>query len=430
MSRPTGRSFSEADRACGYNCAGMRELDELHRHDETGDVARSGNPALVAALRDAIAASPARRITFAAFMGRALYDPAHGYYTSAERRPGRGGDFITSPELSPYFGFTVANQIAECWARLGKPAPFTIREYGAGIGGLAYDMIAALSHRALALTAALRYELIEVNPHRRAQAETAMRAAGLGDRVTAHAAAGEPVVGVVLANEVADALPVHRLTWQDGRLRERWVGWNDERGAFQDVIAEPSPEVARLDVPGYLAGQGVTLTEGDAIEVSPAGERWMTEVAAGLARGYAIIIDYGYPARELYSAHRLEGTVRGHFAHTVTDDPYGRVGEQDLTAHVDFTRLQQAGEAAGLTMAGLTTQADFLANLGMGEELVQLQAQPDATLAEYYAAQAAVFRLIDPGGLGRFRVLAMAKDAPAQPPLRGFASPDLPPVLR
>src|SRR5689334_7292666 len=125
----------------------MRELDDLNRHDVTDEAGQAGNPALVAAIRDEIARSSARRITFAAFMDRALYDPEHGYYTSAERRPGRGGDFITSPELSPYFGFTIANQIAECWERLGSPAPFTIREYGAGIGGLAWDIIAALSHR-------------------------------------------------------------------------------------------------------------------------------------------------------------------------------------------------------------------------------------------------------------------------------------------
>ncbi|MDP8909520.1 MAG: SAM-dependent methyltransferase, partial [Chloroflexota bacterium] len=106
-------------------------------------------------------------------------------------------------------------------------------------------------------------------------------------------------------------------------------------------------------------------------------------------------------------------TVRGYFAHTVTDDPYQRVGEQDLTAHVDFTRLQRAGEAAGLTAVGLTTQADFLAGLGLGDLLVSLQTEPDVSIADYYAAQASVFRLIDPGGLGRFRVLAMAKDAPA-----------------
>lgn len=390
---------------------------------------QTGESALIAAIREEIARSPGQRITFATFMGRALYDPAHGYYTSAARRPGRDGDFVTSPELSPYFGFAIANQIAECWERLGEPDPFTILEYGAGIGGLAYDIIAALSDRVPLLVDVLRYELIDVNLHRRTQAEEAMRAAGLGDRVTVRATPGEPITGVVLANEVADALPVHRLVWRDGSLWERWVGWDGDSGALRDVIARLSPAIAALDVPGYLTAAGIALREGDAIEVSPAVAAWMTEVAARLTRGYAIVIDYGYPAAELYRAHRLAGTVRGHHAHTVTDDPYARVGEQDVTAHVDFTRLRQAGESAGLTMAGLTTQADFLANLGLGEELVRLQAQPDASLSEYYAAQGAVFRLIDPGGLGRFRVLAMAKDTPVTPPLRGFAPPALPPAL-
>ncbi len=412
----------------------MGDEDGLHRDEREQDGQQAGDPALIAAIRDEIARSAEGRITFAAFMERALYDPEHGYYTSVVRRPGRGGDFVTSPELSPFFGFALASQIADCQERLGSPDGFTVREYGAGIGGLAYDIIAALSDRVPALAARVRYELVEVNPHRRAQAAEAMQAAGLGDRVTVRATPGDPITGVMLANEVADALPVHRLIWQDGELRERYVGGatgavHGATGTFHDIIADLSPEVAALDVPAYLTAQGVELAEGDAIEVSPAAMDWMTEVAMGLTRGYAIVIDYGYPAAELYRAHRLAGMVRGHYAHTVTDDPFVRVGEQDLTAHVDFTRLQRAGEAVGLTPAGLTTQADFLARLGMGDELVRLQAQPDVSLAEYYAAQAAVFRLIDPGGLGRFRVLAMAKDAPIAPPLRGFAPPDLPAAL-
>jgi SAM-dependent MidA family methyltransferase len=175
-----------------------------------------------------------------------------------------------------------------------------------------------------------------------------------------------------------------------------------------------------------LAGEGVVLSEGDLVDASPAAARWFGSVARGVGRGYAIVIDYGYPAAELYRSHRLRGTVRAYAGHTVSDDPFRRVGRQDLTAHVDFTALQRAGEEAGLTFAGLTTQGAFLASLGLGDVLLDLQRDPATTPADYYAAQAAVHRLIDPGGLGRFRVLLMVRDAPTTPPLRGLTIPPPP----
>ncbi|MDQ3043788.1 MAG: SAM-dependent methyltransferase, partial [Chloroflexota bacterium] len=337
------------------------------------------NPALITAIRAAIEAAGGK-LTFAHFMELALYHPRYGYYQRAKRGPGRCGDFITSPEVHPFFGFALARQAAACWERLDRPAGFTVREYGAGSGGLAYDILAGLSVEAPALFATIRYELIEPNRHRREEAIAAMSAAGQGlvDKVRAvpPPAPGEslpPIVGMVLANEVADALPVHRLVWRDDALRERFVVWSATHGDFADEIGPLSAEIAARDVPGYLASQGVRLGEGDAIEVCPAAVRWVHDLAAGLASGYALIIDYGYCAKDLYRAHRLAGTLRGHYEHTVTDNPYLSVGERDLTAHVDFTALREAGEAAGLTAVGLTTQADFLAALGMGDFLVEMQ---------------------------------------------------------
>ena len=380
-----------------------------------------GDPALVAAIRAELDAAGGR-LTFARFMALALYHPEHGYYLSPERRPGRGGDFLTAPETHPFFGMALARQVAECWERLGRPDPFIVREYGAGVGGLAYDLIAGLTDEAPEAAAALRYRLVEPNPHRRAQALAAMAEVGLDHVVTAEdvsdGAGAEPIVGVALANEVADAFPVHRLVWRDGGLRERYVVWRD--GGFAEEEGELSPE-ARASEPGeMLRAAGVALGDGDAIEVSPAAAVWFAEVGRGLARGYAIAIDYGYEARGLYRAHRLVGTVRAYRRHTVTDDPFRHVGRQDLTAHVDFTALRRAGEAVGLTFAGFTTQGAFLAGLGLGDFLVRLQADPATTAAEYLATQAAVLRLIDPGGMGRFGVLIMARDAPVTPPLRGF----------
>lgn len=357
-------------------------------------------------------------ITFARFMEMALYDPEQGYYRSAQRKPGRGGDFITAPEVSPYFGITLARQLAECWERLGKPASWTIREHGAGIGGLAYDIIAGLSTESPDAAAGLQYRLVETNPHRLAEALAAMAEVGLADVV-----AGEsdvevaPIVGVVLANEVADAQPVHRLVVRNGKLLERWVAIDGDGFTFED---RPLSQGV-TGFPHYFETQDVALIEDAVYDVSPAAEAWFAGTCRGIERGYAIVLDYGYPARELYAGHRLGGTLRGYHAHTVTADILGRIGEQDLTAHVDFTALQRAGEAEGMTFAGFTTQGALLASLGLGDVLLGLRRDPSTTMPEYLAAQAVVMRLIDPGGLGRFGILMMARNAPTEPPLRALA---------
>jgi SAM-dependent MidA family methyltransferase len=392
-----------------------------------------GHPDLIAALRDEIATTGP--ITFARFMDVALYDPDAGYYRTPARRPGRGGDFITSPEIHPFFGFTIANQIAEMWERLGRPNPFVVREYGPGVGGLAYDIIAGLHARHPEVVPALRYRLRDVNRHRMAEAMSAMIEVGLDGIVSvedpSRKGAIEPVTGIVLANEVADALPAHELAWDGAALRERLVAWADDWFGWE---AGPlSPEVAATDPAGWLRERGVDVAAwraGARLAWAPAIDGWVAEIGRGLARGYALIVDYGYPAAELYRDHRLEGTIRAYSEHTVSDDPFRLIGEQDLTVHVDFTRIVEAGATAGMAATPVVTQADFLAQAGLGQLLVDLQRDPATDVPEYYRAQAAVMRLIDPAGLGRFRVVGLAKDAPLEPLPAGFAPPDLPEALR
>jgi SAM-dependent MidA family methyltransferase len=388
---------------------------------DSDHVSDRGNPDLIAVIRADIDAAGGR-IPFARFMELALYHPEWGYYLSPLRRPGRPGDFLTAPETHPFFGITLARQIAECWERLDRPDPYVVREYGSGIGALAWDVIAGLSEEAPECRAALQYRLVETNPYRLAQSLAGFAEGGLGDVVRGEeippGVNPEPVTGVVIANEVADALPVHRLIWRDGRLREGWVIWADD--GFAEEEDDLSPAAAAADPEGMLRENGITLDEGDRIEISPAAAAWFAAAARGLRRGYAIVIDYGYPATELYRAHRLAGTVRAHRGHTVSDDPFAHVGEQDLTAHVDFSALRRAGEETGLICAGQTNQGAFLASLEMGDLLVALGKDPQTALPEYLAAQAAILRLIDPGGMGRFGVLIMAREAPVCPPLKGF----------
>ncbi|MDQ3653562.1 MAG: SAM-dependent methyltransferase [Chloroflexota bacterium] len=402
----------------------MTEPDEHSRAQ-----GRQGNPHLVAAIRDEILQNGP--IPFARFMELALYHPVHGYYMSPTRRPGRGGDFLTAPELHPFFGLTIARQVAECWHRLDRPDPFTILEYGSGVGGLAYDVIAGLFDAEPDLRSSLRYRLNETNPHRLAQALAAIDEVGLGGIVAADVDT-DPFTGAIIANEVADAMPVHRLRWTGSAFEEVWVTWDEGMG-FVDVIGALSPEMKTFDPLAYLERTGVDVAAWpvDArIEVSPAAAAWAGQLARRLERGYAFIIDYGYPAPELYAGHRLGGLLRAYGSHAVTDTPYEAVGGRDLTAHVDFTLIAQAAERAGMTAIGLATQSDFLANAGLGQLLVNLQQEPTTAVDGYYRAQAAVFRLIDPGGMGRFRVLGLMKGVSPDPPLRGFAGPELPASLR
>jgi SAM-dependent MidA family methyltransferase len=192
----------------------------------------SGNQALIGRLQQRIRAAGA--ITFAEFMETALYHDVLGYYRQPERKPGRGGDFITSPELHPFFGLTIARQIADCWDRLGKPDRLVVREHGASSGVLAYDIIVGLSEKAPDVLDALDYRLVDVNTHRNSEALAAMADVNLSRYIrTEHPDDASPESGIVLANEVADALPVHRLVVRDGELRERWVAL-DEDGYFID----------------------------------------------------------------------------------------------------------------------------------------------------------------------------------------------------
>ncbi len=382
---------------------------------------RPGNAAVLAALDDAIGRTG--RITFADYMATCLYHPAGGYYLQPARRPGRGGDFLTAPEAHPFFGRALAVLVADARDRLGRPEPFTIREYGAGTGALAWDILSGLLDADPGALAGVRYELVEPNPHRRAEALTALADEGFGAVVSAPDpdAPLAPIIGIAIANEVADALPVHRLAWRDGRMWECWVTLAPDAAGFVAVEGDPSPAMAAFDPPGYLARHGVNPAEGDRFDLSPAAAGWFAGVARGIERGYALIIDYGYEAPVLFRDHRLAGTVRAYRAHAVTDDPFAAPGEEDLTAHVDFSLLREAGEREGLVLAGFTTQGEMLAGLGLGDLLVRLGQEPETTAADYYAAQAAVLRLIDPGGMGRFGVLAMARDAPVAPPLRAFS---------
>lgn len=351
-------------------------------------------------------------ITFARFMELALYDPTDGYYARRADRPTREGDYLSAPELHPIFGAALARQVEECWERLGRPATFTLREEAAGSGALGLAILEALG---LPARRAVRYLPTEATPVKEAAVRDRVAAAGHAEHLADEAAPAETMTGLVIANELLDALPVHRLTVRNGELLEIHVAWRD--GWFADELLPPStPELGAT-----LDSTGVRLVEGQVAEVGLAAQAWLRGLGARLERGYALLIDYGHPAAQLYdAAKRASGLLRTYRRHHAGDDPYRFVGEQDMTAHVDWTTLERVAEEAGLDVLGRTTQAEFLTGLGLGDLLVELQSRPGLTHAGYAAARAAVVRLLDPAALGRFGVLALGRGVATGPPLRGL----------
>lgn len=339
-------------------------------------------------IREEIGASPEGRITFARYMQLALTEPGLGYYATSDGRPTRAGDFLTAPELHPLFGRCIGRFLASAWEHAGRPAVYRVHEHGGGRGTLREHATAGLGFTP-------EWTLLD-----------------LPDR--SDASSGPP--DVALANEYLDALPVHRLV-QAGGLLEAWVGWVDDR--FVEVVAEPStPALA-----AQLAADHVELREGQRADVCLEAPRWLATVAASLAAdGIILVIDYGHDAAELYGPRRMAGSLLTYRGHEVGDDPFDAVGRTDITAHVDITALERAARDAGLVLIGSTSQARFLADLGIGDMLAELGRQADLDAADYLAARASVARLLDPRHLGGFRVLAWGRPSPdgSVPALPGF----------
>jgi len=315
-------------------------------------------------------------------MAHALYEPGLGYYATSRERPTRGGDFLTAPELHPIFRRSVARQIEEMWQRLGEPHEFTVREYGAGRGTLG-----------AALPSAMRYEPVEFDAPSPAQ----------------------PIVGCVLANEFLDALPVHRVAMEDGRLHELYVDWSGER--FIEVAGEPSTD--RLAA--WFDHRGISLADGQRAEVNLVMLDWLGEVSGQLERGYALIFDYGLPAAELYGAARRTGTLRAFRSHHVGSDALAGVGRQDLTAHVDLDVLEAGARQAGFEVLGRTTQAEFLVGCGLEALLEEERAEAGEDWNAQLTLRSAVHRLLDPRALGGYAVVVLGGGVPAEPSLAGLS---------
>jgi SAM-dependent MidA family methyltransferase len=386
-------------------------------------------------------------IPFARFMALALYHPTLGYYAGGGegREPiGWAGDFFTSGDVHPLWGWTIARQLHQMWQLLGHPERFDIVEPGAGRGLLARDVWRYVLTTDRAWAAALRYTLVD-----RAASGSPLRAAReqrLHEELAALGAPteatrwlpelpAEPIIGCIVANELVDALPVHVVVALAGELHEVNVGLDPQSGRFTEALAEPlAPEV--MD---YLDAYRIPwrdYPDGWRAEVCLDAIPWLRGVAATLQRGFALTIDYGDTARRLYVRDRYRGTLMAYSRHHLADNPLAQPGMQDLTAHVNFSALVEAGRASGLRRAGLTTQGAFLQRLGIREEAEALGARlypyadserhTDRGQADHLrrlSLRGAISTLLDPRGLGGFHVLIQQRGVPgASLALRGLAS--------
>lgn len=353
------------------------------------------------------------KITFAEFMELALYWLEGGYYTNPDNI-GASGDFYTSPGAHPAFAALVCVQMFQMWTLLDRPRTFWVVEMGAGNGLLCHDLISYSEHFPAEFRDSLRYVCLE---RRITPGQEADLSAGFRSKVQRLAASGIPLTGIegcFLSNELVDSFPVHRVTMRDEELNEVYVALED--GALVEVLGPPSvPELKeRLD------SLEVVLSEGYTTEVNLAIDPWLQEVSSAMLRGFLLTTDYGYRASELYSPERRRGTLTCYYRHTQTDQPYQRLGKQDITAYVDFTSLAENGERYGLESLGFSTQRGFLQNLGIQRSMAQLRSF-GLNQREADANRMGMLDLIRQGGIGEFRVLCQGKGV-GTPELWGFTT--------
>jgi SAM-dependent MidA family methyltransferase len=337
-------------------------------------------------------------------MAMALYHPHLGYYTSDRNKIGRTGDYLTSPELTPLFGAMLGRQLREMWEALGAPPALDLVEVGAGTGILARDILAWAQRTAPDFFEAVRYAIVETSGSLAATQRARLEAEGLADRVRWSRELPPAATGVVFSNELLDAMPVHRVATHEDALTEVWVTWDG--AAFTEELRPAKPEIA-----AYFGALGLRPGEGCRAEVNLAALDWIRGAAAALGSGFLLTLDYGYEAEDLYAPWRRDGTLLCFYRHNPSADPYARLGRQDITSHVDFTSIPRTGEEAGLRTLGLVSQSQFLTSLGITETLAPPSGdRPD--MEEYFARRRAVMELLDPGGLGRVKVLIQARGVP------------------
>jgi SAM-dependent MidA family methyltransferase len=366
------------------------------------------NLELVAAIDDRIHNAPQQQITFAEYMDLVLYHPQHGYYASNANRISERGDFLTSPHLADDFGEMLAIQLYQIWQILGSPPQFSIVEMGAGQGLLAAQVLAYSQREYSDFFRSIDYIIIETAP-----AMIGSQQARLQDLPVRWCdwtdIPDQSITGCFLSNELIDAFPVHQVIVTKDKLQEIYVTAGEKDRVFNESIGKLSTD----ELAKYWQLNRIDLLDDRypheyRTEVNLAALDWLEQVANKLQRGYIISIDYGYSADRYYNPMRERGTLQCYYRHAHHNDPYINIGNQDLTAHVDFTALQNQGELLGLQTVGFTKQGMFLMALGLGERIAAISSS-SGEIQSLLQRRQNLHQLIDPIGLGKFGVLIQSQ---------------------
>lgn len=345
-------------------------------------------------------------IPFSRYMELALYAPGLGYYTSDSRKFGAAGDFITAPELSPLFARALARQLAE----LMKASGPVLLEVGAGTGALAAELLSALEHLGCLPS---RYDILDLSGELRERQQQTLvaRVPHLAERVRWLDSLPASFEGVVVANELLDAMPAECVAWSDAGIAQRGVALAGEAFIWQDRQAGGAL---------LAAAQALPVGAPYVSEINLAAAAWVRAVGQLITRGAMVLIDYGFPAAEFYHPQRASGTLMCHYRHHAHADPFAWPGLTDITTHIDFSAIAHAGVDAGCELLGYAAQANFLLDCGLLQELEA--AAPADSLAYARLAQSAQM-LLSPAEMGElFKVMILGRDLAA--PLMGFASGD------
>jgi SAM-dependent MidA family methyltransferase len=370
--------------------------------------ARGHSARVIAAIARAVDAAGGF-LTLERYVSMALYEPGLGYYVAGARKFGAAGDFVTAPELTPLFGAALALQVA---CILAATRERVVLELGAGTGALCADLLDALAARD---ALPQRYDILEVSPElrERQRATLVARCPAQVERVAWLDRLPARIDGAIVMNEVLDAVPAHVVVRRGGAWLERGVTIRDGRLALDERPLPEGPLRA-------LADARFPPDQDYASEINPAAEALVGALARKLSGGAMLVVDYGFPRAEYYHPQRVDGTLVAHYRHRVLSDVLTLPGLADLTAHVDFTAIAEAGERGGLHVAGFASQGAFLLGCGILEALARC-GEPSS--AAYLREAAAVQKLVSPAEMGElFKVLALARSDGIDWP--GFAISD------
>ncbi len=356
------------------------------------------------------------KITFADFMDLALYHPEYGYYTSGKEKIGKRGDYYTSSDVHSVFGELIARQLEQMWRLLGSNR-FTVVEIGAGKGWLCHDILNYVRNEYPEFFEKIDYKIVEISRNLIERQSNTLK--GLEEKVSWESFSEDgfsfnPIEGCFLSNEFVDSLPVHQVVVENNRLKEIYVTTTD------DMFCEKIDELSNPELEDYFDNSKINLKEGQRAEVNLKALDWVKNISYCLNRGFVITMDYGHLAEDLYSEERYRGTLMCYYEHTTSENPYERVGNQDITSHVNFSSIIEEGARSGLSTTGFTRQSNFLIALGILNKMNEVQGDISKLLT--------MKNLFLPGGMGDiFKVLIQHKeiDSPELIGLRSMSEPGL-----